>query len=136
MKDERIRIYDARGKGEGGVSPTITGDHENRVTDYTSVVIIDHSRRHDYQELEVIPTLEARMGTGGGQYPNGADDNRRNEQQLPVSFGRCFSDGDRKGRHWGGNTPIVLLSSRTQDGDGGTRDVLPRQSERQPEETV
>ena len=46
-------VYDARGNGDGGVSPTITGDHENRITDYTSVVIIDHSRRHDYQEFGV-----------------------------------------------------------------------------------
>lgn len=32
-------IYDARGNGNGDVSSTVTGDHENRVTDYTSVVV-------------------------------------------------------------------------------------------------
>lgn len=32
-------IYDARGNGGGTVCPTITGDHENRITDYTAVVI-------------------------------------------------------------------------------------------------
>ncbi len=32
-------IYDARGNGEGGVSPTITGDHQNRITDYTAIVV-------------------------------------------------------------------------------------------------
>ena len=31
--------YDARGNGDGLKSNTITGDHENRVTDYTSVVL-------------------------------------------------------------------------------------------------
>jgi DNA (cytosine-5)-methyltransferase 1 len=31
--------YDARGNGDGETSSTITGDHENRVTDYTSVVV-------------------------------------------------------------------------------------------------
>ena len=31
--------YDARGNGDGKTSNTITGDHENRVTDYTSVVV-------------------------------------------------------------------------------------------------
>lgn len=31
--------YDARGNGEGSTANTITGDHENRVTDYTSVVV-------------------------------------------------------------------------------------------------
>lgn len=33
------RIYDARGNGGGEVSPTITGDHQNRVTDYTAIVV-------------------------------------------------------------------------------------------------
>lgn len=31
-------VYDARGNGEGSVAPTVTGDHESRVTDYTAVV--------------------------------------------------------------------------------------------------
>lgn len=41
MKEEidAILIFDARGNGEGGVSPTITGDHQNRITDYTAIVL-------------------------------------------------------------------------------------------------
>ena len=31
--------FDARGNGDGTVCNTITGDHENRITDYTSVVV-------------------------------------------------------------------------------------------------
>lgn len=34
-----ILIYDARGNGGGTISPTITGDHQNRITDYTAVVV-------------------------------------------------------------------------------------------------
>ena len=30
-------VWDARGNGDGVVSSTITGDHENRITDYTNV---------------------------------------------------------------------------------------------------
>ena len=30
--------YDARGNGDGDVAPTITGDHNNRITDYTTIV--------------------------------------------------------------------------------------------------
>lgn len=33
------QCYDARGNGNGTIAPTITGDHENRVTDYTAVVV-------------------------------------------------------------------------------------------------
>ena len=32
-------VYDARGNGDGETVPTITGDHENRVTDYTALVM-------------------------------------------------------------------------------------------------
>lgn len=33
-----IFIFDARGNG-GGVSPTLTGDHQNRITDYTAIIL-------------------------------------------------------------------------------------------------
>lgn len=32
-------VYDARGNGDGKISPTLTGDHQNRVTDYTALCI-------------------------------------------------------------------------------------------------
>lgn len=37
MVTER-KIFDARGNGDGKIVPTITGDHESRITDYTAVV--------------------------------------------------------------------------------------------------
>lgn len=33
-------VYDARGNGNGETVPTITGDHNNRITDYTAVVAL------------------------------------------------------------------------------------------------
>lgn len=36
----RCFVWDARGNGSGG-SPTLTGDHENRVTDFTSITVYD-----------------------------------------------------------------------------------------------
>lgn len=38
-KDPNIVCYDARGNGDGKTSPTITGDYNGRITDYTSVII-------------------------------------------------------------------------------------------------
>lgn len=35
-------VYDARGNGNGDLSPTITGDHQNRITDYTAIVLEVH----------------------------------------------------------------------------------------------
>ena len=34
-----VKTYDARGNGDGDVCCTITGDHENRVTDYTALAV-------------------------------------------------------------------------------------------------
>lgn len=36
---ENVLLYDARGNGDGIISPTITGDHNNRITDYTTLVM-------------------------------------------------------------------------------------------------
>lgn len=70
------KIYDARGNGNGEVSPTITGDHNNRVTDFTAlyceriVRVYDASRRHNYEEFgDICETVQAAYGTGGNNTP-------------------------------------------------------------------
>lgn len=35
--NQQVVVYDARGNGDGETCPTITGDHNNRVTDYTAL---------------------------------------------------------------------------------------------------
>lgn len=37
--EESDKIWDARGNGNGQICGTITGDHDNRITDYTNVVV-------------------------------------------------------------------------------------------------
>lgn len=37
--NQQVVVYDARGNGDGETCPTITGDHNNRVTDYTALCI-------------------------------------------------------------------------------------------------
>ena len=34
-----VYVYDARGNGDGKIVPTLTGDHESRVTDYTALAV-------------------------------------------------------------------------------------------------
>ena len=36
---QSVLIYDARGNGDGKTAPTITGEHNNRVTDYTACIV-------------------------------------------------------------------------------------------------
>ena len=62
-----VKTYDARGNGDGETVSTITGDHENRVTDYTSVVVHGVERKTECLDVgffnsyeEQSPTLLAR----------------------------------------------------------------------------
>lgn len=34
------KVWDSRGNGDGDIAPTITGDHNNRITDYTALCVI------------------------------------------------------------------------------------------------
>lgn len=34
-----VKVFDARGNGNGQIVPTITGDHESRITDYTAIAV-------------------------------------------------------------------------------------------------
>lgn len=70
-------IYDARGNGDGKIVPTMTGDHQNRITDYTGVVVSfdretfnagqSFSQTLGIHEYGIQPTLVS-MGSGGVAY--------------------------------------------------------------------
>lgn len=61
---DRPAVYDARGNGDGTTAPTLTGDHQNRVTDYTAIT---------YQQTTVrrLTPLECERLQG---YPDGWTD--------------------------------------------------------------
>lgn len=47
-----IVVYDARDNGDGQIVPTLTGDHESRVTDYTALaVFLEKPRRYIVRRL-------------------------------------------------------------------------------------
>lgn len=65
--DRPAVVYDARGNGNGEIAPTQTGDHGNRVTDYTALVVSDVSAvdfRNGRENGDVNGTLQAKS-TGG-----------------------------------------------------------------------
>lgn len=53
-----VECYDARGNGDGETRPTITGDHENRITDYTAICVSGD---------DVADTLDASYYKGCGE---------------------------------------------------------------------
>lgn len=62
-------VYDARGNGDGRTCPTITGDHENRTTDYTAIAIerktFNEQSFSHYKESDKCSTLKAKAGNIG-----------------------------------------------------------------------
>jgi len=65
------KTWDARGNGDGETVSTITGDHENRITDYTSVVVeeacyVDTTHADDVVRIDdKAAPLQARDNKGG-----------------------------------------------------------------------
>lgn len=68
MVTER-KIFDARGNGDGQIVPTITGDHENRITDYTAIAIerktFNEQSFSHYKESDKCSTLKSKAGNIG-----------------------------------------------------------------------
>lgn len=62
-------VFDARGNGDGKIVPTITGDHENRITDYTAIAIerktFNEQSFSHYKESNKCSTLKAKAGNIG-----------------------------------------------------------------------
>lgn len=62
-------VYDARGNGDGKIVPTITGNHENRITDYTAIAIerktFNEQSFSHYKESDKCSTLKAKAGNIG-----------------------------------------------------------------------
>lgn len=62
-------VYDARGNGDDKVVPTITGDHENRITDYTAIAVerktFNEQSFSHYKESDKSSTLKAKAGNIG-----------------------------------------------------------------------
>ena len=60
------RTYDARGNGGGETCNTLTGDHQNRITDYTSIV-----EETDMENNSVVRRLTPLECTRLQGYPDG-----------------------------------------------------------------
>ena len=62
-------VFDARGNGDGNITPTITGDHESRITDYTAIAIerktFNEQSFSHYKESDKCSTLKAKSGNIG-----------------------------------------------------------------------
>ena len=62
--------FDARGNGDGMHCPTLTGDHENCVTDYTAITAYRNPKFGEYAALDEENTHTLQAKASGGQSLN------------------------------------------------------------------
>lgn len=63
------QVYDTRGNGDGATVGTITGDHNNRVTDYTAVLCMATQQGGAEICEGICPTITAAAGMSGNNQP-------------------------------------------------------------------
>ncbi len=63
MHDQQAIVYDARGNGDGETVNTLTGDHQDRITDYTTVAVL-------WNGENISPTLTANNAGGNQRMPD------------------------------------------------------------------
>lgn len=100
--------YDARGNGDGIHSPTLTGDHENRITDYTTICVMAHGQSNAEVTENISPTItcnhEQPIAAYGVDCRNGAlDKERTHTLQAKASGGQSLNC-----------TPGVLMDGKPQ----------------------
>lgn len=122
--------YDARGNGDGKLVPTITGDHNGHMSDYTAIVCFSQDAYDKYEETEHGATLRA----SGGIYVGGSE----NLVCKPVYClqGNGIDRADTAGCNGKGVTENVSYTLNTVDrhavcceAEGHTHDFLVRMRE-------
>lgn len=113
-------VYDARGNGDGAISPTLTGDHQNRVTDYTAVVAFAQNSRD-----------EVRLQNGDGQISGAISANEGMKRKTYVAYGL---DSNKNGHAEQAGTIHAHASGGAQemcyDGQMTVRRLTPLECER------
>lgn len=93
---DRPAVYDARGNGDGDTVSTITGDHENRVTDYTALLTMQGFG--DYKETGVTSACKSRDYKDSTDLVVSGIDARNGEEVYAIDHaittgGNCTAQG-------------------------------------------
>lgn len=101
---ERHGVCVWNGKADGasgqGVSFAITGDHDNRPTDMTNIIVMENEEGLRSQQTafyrcleEICTTLDAHMGSGGGNVPIVLENDEESIRSSEQRERRVLSDG-------------------------------------------
>lgn len=75
--------YDARGNGDGTLCPTLTGDHQNRITDYTAIIVNENPTPPREYIIRRLTPLECCRLQG---FPDGWGDLPEKENMTDKEF--------------------------------------------------
>lgn len=104
-------FYDARGNGGDGVCPTITGDHQDRITDYTAIVLATPHPPTVDMPLDLERSEQA-AGTWGGQRDACAS---KTIQQCDSAGHGHFTNHRSWGGEGGNNLPMIVADYISDD---------------------
>lgn len=116
-------VFDARGNGGNNVVPTITGDHESRIMDYTALAV------------ERKPTVSYGIGNGqahayASKEKSGTLDTMHDAQAVAIEYSGCLNPWDTQARRvYGKDGTFPSLPSRETAG-GNQQAVLAGQRTR------
>lgn len=146
MVTER-KIFDARGNGDGQIVPTITGDHESRITDYTAIAVDLYNGAVTGDTATSItcrsiashsgPQVMESYGIGSGQAhasvtkeKSGTLDTMHDAQAVAIEYSGCLNPWDTQARRiYGEDGAFPALPSRRTAG-GNQQAVLAGQRTR------
>ena len=124
------------GKNGGGIVRTLTGDHNDRVTDMTALIlepiVLESNQNHaTIAQTGICSTLPASMGMGGGYTPMIAEVTDtvipiEGNGARPSHFGNGYRDG---GAMYSLNTTEVHAVAYTVDMGGGKSSVCTYQEQ-------
>lgn len=98
---QNVVCYDARGNGDGTRCPTLTGDHENRVTDYTAVAVYRNPKIGEYAADGTASTMAARDFKSPRDWNAALDEEKTHTLQAKANGGQSLNC-----------TPSVLTSGK------------------------
>jgi site-specific DNA-cytosine methylase len=134
--------YDARGNGEGVICNTLSGDHQNRVTDYTALVLRPQVQGVDKQQgigfSDTSPTLKTDLAHQMGPVVSVSDDANgltlrdinlvRMGRGLPPHSESEWTQAvilrNREGKPGGGKGPLVSAERETTLGTSNDQVVF------------
>lgn len=142
-----VKVFDARGNGDGQIAPTITGDHESRITDYTAIVVDLYNGAVTGDTAAAItcrrtapnsgPKVIESYGIGNGQAhssitkeKSGTLDTMHDAQAVAIECSGCLNPWDTQARRvYGEDGTFPALPSRESAG-GNQQAVLAGQKTR------